>query len=72
MDRALENALQAGFPNHIQSCLPVDLHPVSAMFLRHWLDGNLTTAEFLRFFHMPNSDYLSVAQCLLRAVLQFG
>lgn len=23
MDRALDNALQAGFPNHIQCCLPV-------------------------------------------------
>ncbi len=52
----------------IQACLPADLHPVSADFLDAWLVGEMPTREFLRWFHMPNSDYLPVAECLLRAV----
>jgi hypothetical protein len=38
------------------------------MFLERWLSGDLSTAEFLRWFHMPNSAYLSVAECVLTAV----
>lgn len=49
-------------------CLPDRLHPVSKMFLERWLSGEMTTAEFLRWFHMPNSSYLSVAECLLAVV----
>jgi hypothetical protein len=49
-------------------CLPEPLHPVSRMFLEHWLAGDLATAEFLRWFHMPNSAYLSVAECVLKVV----
>lgn len=49
-------------------CLPDHLHPVSRMFLEHWLSGELSTAEFLRWFHMPNSTYLSVAECVLAVV----
>ena len=49
-------------------CLPDPLHPVSRMFLEHWLAGDLATAEFLRWFHMPNSAYLSVAECVLAVV----
>lgn len=52
----------------MQACLPDPLHPVSRQFLDAWLDGSLPTHEFLRWFHMPNSDYLPVAECLLRAV----
>ena len=37
-------------------------------FLEAWLAGEMSTAQFLRWFHMPNSDYLEVAQCLLMAV----
>ena len=50
------------------SCLPERLHPVSAMILGYWLDGTLPTAELLRWFHMPNSDYLPVARCIVAAV----
>jgi hypothetical protein len=46
-------------------CLPDRLHPVSRMFLEAWLAGDMSTGSFLRWFHMPNSDYLEVAQCLL-------
>ncbi len=52
----------------ILACLPEKLHPVSRMFLDTWLSGDMSTAEFLRWFHMPNSDYLPIAQCLLTAV----
>ncbi|WP_119165683.1 hypothetical protein [Algihabitans albus] len=52
----------------VQACLPDRLHPVSRQFLDAWLLGDLPTHEFLRWFHMPNSDYLPVAECLLKAV----
>jgi len=55
-------------PQSLLVCLPDRLHPVSQMFLEHWLAGHMTTAEFLRWFHMPNSSYLPVAQCILAAV----
>lgn len=55
-------------PPVIVICLPDRLHPVSRMFLEQWLAGEMSTAEFLRWFHMPNSDYLSVAQCILATV----
>ncbi len=49
-------------------CLPERLHPVSRMFLENWLAGDMSTAEFLRWFHMPNSAYLPVAECVLAVV----
>jgi hypothetical protein len=52
-------------PPELLICLPARLHPVSRMFLDHWLAGDMSTAEFLRWFHMPNSAYLPVAQCIL-------
>lgn len=55
-------------PQAVLNCLPERLHPVSQMFLETWLSGDMSTAEFLRWFHMPNSDYLPVAQCILTAV----
>ena len=55
-------------PPVIGVCLPDRLHPVSRMFLELWLNGEMSTAEFLRWFHMPNSDYLAVAQCILATV----
>lgn len=39
------------------------------MFLESWLAGDLSTSQFLRLFHLPNSDYLSVADCILKAVV---
>jgi len=58
----------AALPKAIVACLPEHLHPVSRLFLEHWLSGEMSTAEFLRWFHMPNSDYLPVAQCILSAM----
>ena len=52
----------------ILACLPARLHPVSRMILDGFLDGRLTRADFLWGFHLPNSDYLEVAQCVLRGL----
>ena len=49
----------------ILGCLPGQLHPVSEVFLKAWLAGEISTANFRRFFHLPDSDYLDVAQCIL-------
>ena len=56
------------FSAEVLACLPERLHPVSRAFLEYWLTGIMPTREFLRWFHMPNSDYLPVAQCLVAAV----
>lgn len=57
-------------PAELARCLPERLHPVSQMFLEYWLRGEFTTAELMRWFHMPNSNYLEVTECLLRAASQ--
>ena len=49
---------------------PERLHPVSQLFLDLFLRGRLTTGrlttpEFLRFFSLPNSDYLPLAECFI-------
>ncbi len=51
----------------VDQCLPEQLHPVSRSILDDWLAERITTAEFRRTFHLPNSDYLSVSECLLLA-----
>ncbi len=56
------------FSDSVTHCLPERLHPVSRIFLDYYLRGEMTTAEFLRWFHMPNSDYLDVARCVVRVV----
>lgn len=52
----------------VAACLPAGLHPVSRTILEGFLDGRLTRETFLWGFHLPNSDYLEVAQCVLRAL----
>lgn len=48
-----------------RSCLPDRLHPVSAKILAAFLDGRLTESDFLWGFHLPNSDYLAVSECIV-------
>jgi hypothetical protein len=55
-------------PVAVLACLPERLHPVSRMILEAFLDGRLTLADFRWGFHLPNSDYLSVAECIVRAL----
>jgi hypothetical protein len=52
----------------IDACLPTRLHSFSRAVLDHYLSGHLTTAEFRRWFHMPNSDYLPVSDCIAQMV----
>ena len=55
-------------PPEIQACLPARLHPVSRMFLEAFLAGRITQQDFLWAFHLPNSDYLPVAECIVKAL----
>ena len=54
--------------DHLLACLPRPLHPVSRQILDYFLSGMLTEQEFLVNFHLPNSDYLPVARCILDAL----
>ena len=58
------SGLGAGSPA-VEACLPERLHPMSQLFLDRWFGGVMPTMQFLRWFHMPNSNYLLVASCLL-------
>jgi len=58
-------ARPSGIDARLLACLPERLHPVSRMFLDAWLVGTIGTPTFRRFFHMPNSDYLEVSECLV-------
>jgi hypothetical protein len=50
------------------ACLPERLHPVSAQILEAFLEGRLTERDFRWGFHLPNSDYLPVGECILLAI----
>ena len=42
---------------------PERLHPVSQMFLDTFVAGHMSRMDFVRFFSLPNSDYLALAYC---------
>ena len=67
-DRERHASRHDGLSPQIVACLPSHLHPTSRIFLEYWYQGAMTTPEFLRWFHMPNSSYLRVGQCILQAV----
>lgn len=46
-------------------CVPDHLHWFSQMILDYYLSGTISTQEFMRWFHMPNSDYLTVSECIV-------
>ena len=52
----------------IAGCLPTRLHPFSKRMLDSYLDGTVDTGEFLRWFHMPNSDYLDAGFCVANVI----
>ena len=54
--------------NEIESCIPVKLHRFSREVLDLYLSGRLDTAEFRRWFHMPNSEYLMLGDCIAQKV----
>lgn len=45
---------------------PERLHPVSRLFLDAFLEQRMPATEFQRFFSLPNSDYIQLAECLVR------
>ena len=47
------------------ACLPDHIHWFSQTILDHYLAGHITTGEFMRWFHMPNSDYLAASECIV-------
>ena len=48
---------------------PEHLHPVSQQIMQAFFDGLLNQAEFLRYFSLPNSDYIPLARCLVEVLL---
>jgi hypothetical protein len=50
------------------ACLPTKLHPISLQILDLFLNGRLPLEEFRRLFSLPNSDYLPVTDCILKAL----
>ena len=48
----------------IASCMHGPVHWFSQQVLDYYLTGQFSTGEFLRWFHMPNSDYLSISECI--------
>ena len=47
---------------------PDRLHPVSQHFFDRFVQGYMTTADFLRFFSLPNSDYIELGHCFMRVM----
>jgi len=47
---------------------PDRLHPVSQMFFDHFIQGFMTTADFMRFFSLPNSDYIELGHCFMQVM----
>ena len=47
---------------------PTRLHPVSETFLTAWLQSELSTNQFQRLFSLPNSDYIALAECLVKTL----
>jgi hypothetical protein len=43
-----------------------DLHPFSLKVLYLWHRGLLGDPSLRQLFHMPNSDYLGAADCIIR------
>lgn len=52
----------------VEICLPTRLHPFSRLVLDHYLEGRMNTEDFRRWFHMPNSTYLALSDCIARLV----
>jgi hypothetical protein len=46
-------------------CMPDHIHWFSQLILDYYLTGKISTQEFMRWFHMPNSDYLTISECIV-------
>ncbi len=49
---------------------PERLHPISQQFLDYFIEGRMATADFLRFFSLPNSDYIALGACFVKLFIQ--
>ncbi len=47
---------------------PLRLHPVSELIMNYFNEGRMSVAEFLRYFSLPNSDYIEIAACYINMV----
>lgn len=47
------------------------LHPASQLYLDAFTLGEMSRELFQRFFSLPNSDYIGLAECILH-ILQPG
>jgi hypothetical protein len=47
------------------ACVPEHMHWFSQAILDYYVSGRITTGEFLRWFHMPNSSYLAAGECVV-------
>ena len=54
--------------SYISSCLQGDYHWFSLLILDQYLDHVINTGDFLRWFHMPNSDYLPTSECIASTI----
>ena len=53
------------FHHMVAHCGPERLHPYSEMLMMAFLNGKVEAFHFVKWFHMPNSDYLGVPQCVI-------
>ncbi len=49
----------------LSSCMLEGLHWFSLKMLDYYVTGQISTGEFLRWFHMPNSSYIEIGQCIV-------
>jgi hypothetical protein len=47
---------------------PERLHPVSQVFFDQFVQGFMTTADFMRYFSLPNSDYIALSHCFVQVM----
>ena len=47
---------------------PAQIHPASQTFLDQYLGGVLAEHLFLRYFSLPNSSYIPLAECLVKLI----
>ena len=48
---------------------PERVHPVSQLIMDYYVNGVIGAPLFLRFFSLPNSDYIPLARCFVNMVL---
>ena len=47
---------------------PERLHPVSEMIMNLFDEGRIGVVEFMRYFSLPNSDYIDLAYCYVTMI----